>query len=84
MAKHGGMKQAVAPGLVGGRRTDAWQCDGARKLEQHPESHREPMRDFTWRLSSLCVLEKSVASRLEWVRHEAGNQVKAVTRKWRC
>lgn len=60
---------------------DAWPCDGAGK--QHPESHREPVRDFTWRLSSLCVVEGSVASRLEWVRREAGDQVKTVTRKWR-
>lgn len=40
-------------------------CDRTEKLEQHPESHREPRRDLTRRLSSLCVLEDSVANRRE-------------------
>lgn len=61
---------------------DAWPWDRAGKLEQHPESHRAT-EGLYMALSSWCVLEDSVASRLQWVRHEAGDQVKAVTRKWR-
>lgn len=40
------------------------------------ESHWE---GFTWRLASVCVLEDSVANRRAWVRHEAGDQLKAMT-----
>lgn len=40
---------------------------------------REPLRYFTWQLSSVCILDDSMANRLEWVRHEAGDQLKAVT-----